>query len=450
MQAGYSDLDELCLRVRDPESKRLIYEAVCAYRAGAIRSSIVSSWVAVAFDILSKTRELAAQGEPEPVAHIKMLDTAIESRNLPKLQSIENECLDFADSKLELFSPHELEALRRLKDDRNLCAHPALNLENDIYSPTPELARTHIVHALSYLLTQAPLQGKSAIRRLDSEIRGQTFDTVNAEDLRKYFRERYLKKAKTSLVKQLVTGFLSMVVGNECSIYLPKRGTIIELLKELASFNTAIWDQVGPAFVGQKYEHVPDDRILNIVPFLDVDSRLWSWLSEPVRLLIIARIKSAPFSELISSQAFALRMCTEVFAVALCRFAELSEDEKVEVIKANPRPEFVEESLEIYASAKGFRSAERLGLSLILPLAPVLDAAHLRKVLCSVKSNDQIYLAAKTPEVLAELFAATRHLLDETEEDWRRFVGEMAKKQDDPEDMYAYPVIRALIDLYRA
>jgi hypothetical protein len=43
-----TDIDSLCLAVRDIESRRLISEAMTAYTAGASRSAIVSTWIPVA------------------------------------------------------------------------------------------------------------------------------------------------------------------------------------------------------------------------------------------------------------------------------------------------------------------------------------------------------------------------------------------------------------------
>lgn len=58
-----TDLDELALKVRDRMVRSYILEAIDAYRGGAYRSSIIATWIAVTFDIISKIRELAIQGE---------------------------------------------------------------------------------------------------------------------------------------------------------------------------------------------------------------------------------------------------------------------------------------------------------------------------------------------------------------------------------------------------
>ena len=42
---GVTDIDVLALSVRDRESRRLILEAITAYRGGALRLSIMSIWI---------------------------------------------------------------------------------------------------------------------------------------------------------------------------------------------------------------------------------------------------------------------------------------------------------------------------------------------------------------------------------------------------------------------
>lgn len=56
MDNKLTDLDALILTVRNPLSRGYIDEAVRAYRAGSYKAAIVSLWVAVTFDIISKVR----------------------------------------------------------------------------------------------------------------------------------------------------------------------------------------------------------------------------------------------------------------------------------------------------------------------------------------------------------------------------------------------------------
>jgi hypothetical protein len=60
---GLIDLDELVLRCRDEQARQYIEEAVACYKAGAYRSCIVSTWVAVVYDYIHKLRELEMTGD---------------------------------------------------------------------------------------------------------------------------------------------------------------------------------------------------------------------------------------------------------------------------------------------------------------------------------------------------------------------------------------------------
>lgn len=146
--SSLTDVDTLCLNIRDQESKRLISEAIAAYRGGALRSAIMSTWIALASGIVAKARELASQGEAAPIAFVQDLDSAIVNSDIGKMQRIESDLLNTANEQLQILAPHEFMALDRLKYDRNLCAHPAFVVEDELYQPSPESVRSHIVHTL--------------------------------------------------------------------------------------------------------------------------------------------------------------------------------------------------------------------------------------------------------------------------------------------------------------
>jgi hypothetical protein len=130
---GLSDLDDLALTVRDRNSRSYIGEAIRAYRGGAYRSAIMSTWIAVAYDIISKIRELAGQGDGAAVAFVTNLDAAVADYErgaggaVQRLQNIENDLLPQALTAFEFLSVQEHSDLERLKADRNrLAATPNL------------------------------------------------------------------------------------------------------------------------------------------------------------------------------------------------------------------------------------------------------------------------------------------------------------------------------------
>ncbi len=54
MMESIHNLEVLVQEVRDHDSKRMILEAIESYKGGALRAAIVSTWIAVIFDIIKK------------------------------------------------------------------------------------------------------------------------------------------------------------------------------------------------------------------------------------------------------------------------------------------------------------------------------------------------------------------------------------------------------------
>src|ERR1700679_2391599 len=99
IQTHLVDLDELVQTVRYISTREYIAEAIAAYRALAYRSAIMGTWIAVAYDIIGKIRELAVQGDATAVTFSTALDSAIAQKQtnyvqaIKTLQGIENDLL---------------------------------------------------------------------------------------------------------------------------------------------------------------------------------------------------------------------------------------------------------------------------------------------------------------------------------------------------------------------
>lgn len=436
---GITDIDTLALAVRDRESRRLIAEAITAYRGGALRSAIISTWIAVSFDIISKARELAAQGEAAPKAFVKDLDLAIANHDIKKMQAIESDLLNVANDQLQLFAPHEFEALERLQRDRNLCAHPAFIVEDELYQPSLELVRSHIVHALQHLLLHAPLQGKSAIARFDVDITSLSFPT-NSEDIGTYIRSRYLDRAKDVLVTNLIKALISAPFGDERARFAGRSRLLAMTLGEIAKAKTSIYDATVPSYVAQKFDTVEDDVLLSICTFLEIDPRIWEWLSEPVRLRVKRLLETADVEALKAHAAFDGFVIPELSEILLDRFDGFDSNTQTSIISEHPKRELVRPGIEIYSQAGGYRIAEAWGQSIILSLTPFLTADDIRVLLEAVQENGQIWCAGGTPDILDAVFDSTRHLLPETRPYWQAFVDvRIDHNNGDTEDYYSYP-----------
>lgn len=443
---GLTDIDSLALSVRDPESRRLIGESISAYRGGALRSAIVSTWIAVDYDIIVKARELSALGDPASTAFVNELDDAIRHRAIAKLQAIESGLLSTAFDQLQLLAHHEHEDLCRLQKDRHLCAHPAFATEETLFQPTPELVRTHITHALKHLLINAPLQGKSAIERFHADLLSPSFP-VDSDSIGTFIRAKYLDRAKDVMVVNLIKSLLSAPFGIESAKYIGQRHQVARTLREISIAKTSIFDETAKDHVARKFDSVRDADLLSISAFVECDTRVWEWLSEPTRIRFKKLLQDADAKTLKEHSAFDAFVIPELADILRARFYSFEQDVQIGIISQNPRSEFLSPAIRIYGDSGGWRTAEQRGRALMIPLAPLMTAVEVKSVLHAVKENSQIYQAGETPDVLEQVFELSKSLLSETKSDWQSFVDEMTRKnRGEVHSHYSYPGLRTKLD----
>ena len=440
---GLTDIDSLALVVRDPESKRLIGEALSAYRGGALRSAIISTWIAVDYDIIAKAKELAAHGDAAAMAFVQEIEQAIQNSDVKKMQAIESAVLATANEKLQLFAPHEFEDLNRLQRDRHLCAHPAFATEDTLFQPTPELVRTHITHALKHLLVNAPLQGKSAIERFHTDLLSPSFP-VDGDSIGTFVRTKYLDRAKDVMVVNLIKSLLSAPFGIESAKYIGQRHQVARTLREIAKAKTAIYDVTAKDHVARKFDAIPDTVLLSISAFVECDTRIWEWLPEPTRIRFRKLLQDADADTLKAHSAFDAFSVPELADILLARFDSFEQDVQIGIISQNPRREFIAPAIRIYGDSGGWRTAEQRGRALMIPLAPLMNSDAVKAMLDAVKENSQIYEAGGTPDVLEHVLELSKSTLSDARSQWQTFVDEMTNKNHgDVTSYYSYPGLRA-------
>jgi len=438
---GLTDIDSLALAVRDPESKRLIGEALSAYRGGALRSSIVSTWIAVDYDIIAKAKELSAHGDAAAMAFVQDIEQAIQNSDVKKMQAIESAVLATANEKLQLFAPHEFEDLNRLQRDRHLCAHPAFATEDTLFQPAPELVRTHITHALKHLLINAPLQGKSAIERFHADLLSPSFP-VDGDSIGTFVRAKYLDRAKDVMVVNLIKSLLSAPFGNESAQYIGQRHQIARTLREIAKAKTGIYDETAKNHIAHKFNAIPDGLLLSISAFVECDARVWDWLSEPTRIRFKKLLNDADAETLKTHSAFDVFGIPELADILLTRFESFEQDVQVAIISQAPRKEFISSAIRIYGESWSWRGAENAGRALMIPLAPLMTSDDIKHMLDTVKDNDQVMGAHGTEDIFISVLDQSKSVLAHSKQHWQEFLNQINDGRRTPR----YPELQAKLD----
>ncbi len=427
-QSHLYDLDELAQSVRDKFSQAYIREAINAYRGGAYRSAIVSTWVAVTYDVLVKITELANQGDGRATAFANQYRKALKEYNdantkaasLKKLQAIENELLDKARSEFQFINSQEYVDLSRLKDDRNLCAHPAFAEENTLFQPTPDLVRVHIVHAIVHLLQRLPIQGNTAIAQITNAITRPSFPNA-IEDAVRTLRE-YLDRVKEPVIRRLVSILVKAVLRGDVPEVLGYESSVLNALVAISHIHPALYKEQMRETLGEVGPTLDDSRLPALFSLIGADHECWLWLSDAAKVRLKTIIGKYTASDLIKANAFDALLIDDLKSPLLHAFAELSDIEKRSIISTSPHAEFAGAAVRLYAEARSYRDAGQLGQNVLLPMAAHLSPDQVIDVIEAVIENGQISQAMETSPIIEEFFDGTTKHLGSTRDKWQELL----------------------------
>jgi hypothetical protein len=451
-----TDLDELALKARDPMARSYVVEAINAYRGGAYRSSIVSTWIAVTFDIISKVRELATQGDNMAQTFVDDLNKAIDTKNIKRLQNIEDDLLKTATSDFEFLSIHEQIDIIRLREDRNLCAHPAFMSEELLFEPEPERVRMHIVHIIKHLLQHQPVQGKAAIKRIIGDITSASTFPLTIDTACAFLNSRYLDRSKKTFAQNLVNLLLKALLrGDNIALPLTCSRQMYLTLHAVSQRHPDIYEEQMRSKLLTIVDSLEEEHLPNIFRLLASDPRCWRWLDEPTKIKLKTSIQVNINRNRIIYYIFPAIAIDDLKPMIIQMFDKLPLDRQVMVIEYTPQLEFTRRAIDIYSSARSFLDAKKLGQSLILPMAMYFSVDDVRKIINIVKKNYQIYGASGSPEIIEELFKKTNQHLPHLRDSWKSLFDFICSEElssydgeNNKEDMWSDNRWKSLVDLF--
>lgn len=272
-----ADLDELVMKCRDERARKYIDEAVRCYRSGAYRSAVVSTWIAVCFDIVDKVRELASSGDAHAEAVAQEVAKHVASGDIAASLKFEANIPELA-FKFEFVSATERIDLARLKIDRNRCAHPSQNNDAEVFDVPSELARLHIRNAVCHLLQHEPAQGKAVLERLWTDIQSATFPVAGPKVLDR-LKAGPLKRARQALIRNFVLILLKNIFQGASDYKLDNK--IQKVLSATREMHPEIWDKTVRENVGVLTDRaITEDQILRVVRAFDQFQKvLWEFLT---------------------------------------------------------------------------------------------------------------------------------------------------------------------------
>lgn len=401
MDSSFVDLDILLTKVRNPQSRVYFLDAVRAYKAGALRASLTAAWVAIAYDLIAKYRELSAIGDAAATAWLQSWDNATAISDIRQLLQLEGKILEDAANNTQAISQIAGRQLDRLREDRHLCAHPAFSAEAQLFEPTPELVRMHLVNAVDLVLGQEALQGRAIFEIFDVDVQSAGFprDHVRILD---YVEQRYLARVRpqnirnfgTVLAKSLLKGVPAHLVG--------VRSKVESALVAVRDRAPGAWPEVVPAIVRLLDTLDPADRP-RAIAFIAAFPDFWPRLQEPTRTSLQETVNNANDANLADPLILKGVAFAPFQAPIVALIAGLDRDALAQAIAAAPLPELWPQAVELYSHSGSFRGSEANFNEYITPYTGALDAPGLDQVLDGIAGNGQNYAAAGTSTLLLSL-----------------------------------------------
>ncbi|MEV0187205.1 hypothetical protein AB0I39_01550 [Kitasatospora purpeofusca] len=446
------DLELKINRVWHPEVRPLVTEAYRCYTTGSARACIVLTWTAVCTDLIHKLYQLAEDGEGEAAQVVKRIDDARGKPDRDAVRTmldVENTILDVAE-RLDMVDFVQKRELERLKEDRNLAAHPSLRPLGELFTPSIEYARAHLTAAVESLLIHPPSQGRKALDRFRDHV-GEVSFVGSSDYLAQVFFDRVKSGTRRNIVvfaaKQALLELASVGALNE-SFMASRYATC---LRAFAKRDRSVVQEALSSVMGRLGQQPLDVQIRALVRLGDLDV-FWDEVEDVMRAQIgdyIDQIDLPDGYHPLTVDQTGVMGLVELRHVRMAmpsleaKFQGLSAWQKASVIRHRPGPYMADYVADILRDAKSWRTAESTAQWTVPTCAPCLTSEQLGNILSAWAENYECRTASEMPELAVKFFTLVPTPL-RTDQAWQNFL-DAVRQLEDPGSQFRYDELEQAI-----
>lgn len=438
--SGLSNLEELSMKCLDEGSRGLISEAVACYNAGSYRASIVISWISVVYDIIQKIRELEIMGDKAAQKHFQEIGTFLgkSDEQIKKAQDFEGRILDIA-YDMEMINRFEYEALHRIKDDRNKCAHPALISLDNLFQPSAELARMHIRSVIECVLQNPPLQGKAAIDKFEKRISSDVFPDDDAS-IEACLIALGIKALRSNAIRNLTVVMLKSILLSEYPPEIRRK-----YIKALGVTMRVIKDEVRKTIENEfprQAKSVEENNYIWLIRLMNYFPSLWDIACrEGIGDLLTSFTKKCDVKIIPAIIIHSVKIDTLHYE-ALRRIKQVSDFSLSEVLRHNYHEEDVFlESIRRLSIVDTFSKAVELFDTLYSKMRENLSEEQIKRILEAVVKNSQLYRANGILYLLEKMLREPKEMDSALKMMWI----EVGEKLEDANERYSLSSLKTKI-----
>ncbi len=329
---------------------------------------------------------------------IQDFDSATANRNTQQQQAIEHKLLDMAEQKFALVGLRERPLFDRLKEDRNLCAHPNFSGEAELFTPSPESVRTHIVHAVTLLLANEPLQGKAIIAIFAADVVTPAFPS-NWERAVTYVRNKYLSRMRPNVAVNFADVLGKAVLGLDSDRWaVGHEQILLPALDAIARQFPQDWQGLIRNRLIALIERVPGTDVPAALRILRYFSDIMANLPDHESARLAAFIEHWKLGQRID--VFSAVDIPSLEPAVLRALGNADEKTRFLIFRTWPHHAFVEEAIKMLSGAEGWRHAESIFSNAIVPPLNEFQLSDAERLAIAVASNSQVWDAAEIPRML--------------------------------------------------
>jgi len=264
-----------------------------------------------------------------------------------------------------------------------------MNANEETYQPSPELARSHLRNAIEHLLQRPPVQGKSALNRLISDVDSDYFPP-NTDDAIKYFSAGPLARPRAALVRNFVIVLTKTLLNSDLDEQKQKR--FLAALLATIHIHRGISHGTLADKLSEIIIRLSDSELSSSLFYLYNVRDTWQYLAEDSRNRLKNYVKTLPTDDDDNGLYCALNI-KDLTDIAIERIKELSYTNLADLIsldKENIHPVFVQHAIELYKDSGSFATANSIGSRLIIPLAKHIPPNDVEGIVQACAENNQI------------------------------------------------------------
>jgi hypothetical protein len=400
---GLVDIDVLAERVRSVGAKSFIREAVDCYKAGAYRSCVVATWIALVYDFVDKFRDLALAGDAAAKELVGEFDRIQRERDTAAALKFEKDGLVVARDAYELISAQEQTDLKRLFEDRNRFSHPNLNQDSEVLVASAEQARNHLRNAVEHVMQRPPVQGKVALNEIREAVDSPYFPR-KVDDAVSALSATPLARAKRVVVRDFFLGctaslFLEKLQSDSYDRHYAAASACHRMHREIV-------DEVISDKLALLFDKVPDDGLPYLIVLLARVPEYIRRVSDAVKVKLRAYTEQIPDSQIaVINFAAELEFLKQHIVKRLSSLTPAQLRDFTQHAVREPAQVVVSRAIEMYESAQNWDSANTIASAIWEKMLGVMTSRDAVRVI-RAGVNDEVKYSFHFPVLVEKLMAA--------------------------------------------